>query len=399
MNSDLQKRVFGTIGAGIAGLSASILVAKLGMRTHIFEKRSNEEVGGVGIQLTPNALRSLVPLNVLDDLISESYTPERLIVNDAHLSGEVSSLKLKDIMNKKFGFPYLTSSRSLLHKILLTRASRDPLIEISFNSNIVSINDNDDVICKSSNGKSFSFKNVLICNGIKNTLINDHSIKRHASPASWVLRTCLSGKDLPNNVLKNINLWMGKRFHVVSYPINKKLDINVVLVKRSSIPHMVMKEPNNDLSHLRSLNIENKNLIYLLSNVRTWSVWPLYQTKIIKRAKTIYSQNTLCLGDAGHPLYPHLAQGAALALEDSYTLYKLLYKYSDDNFNISEVFEKFAKFRIHRYQRMQIESRLNGIVFQQQGVLRLMRNLFIKNYGSSLLEKNWIYENKSISHI
>ena len=73
---------------------------------------------------------------------------------------------------------------------------------------------------------------------------------------------------------------MGKKFHVVSYPINNRLDINIVLVKKNMNSYMGMKEFNNDLPPLRTLNIKNQNLSYLLNNVETWSAWPLYQTRI-----------------------------------------------------------------------------------------------------------------------
>ena len=82
MDNCSEREIFGAIGAGIAGLSASLYIAKLGMKTHIFEKRRDTDSGGVGIQLTPNALYSLAPLNVLDDLIAESFFPEKLIVSD-----------------------------------------------------------------------------------------------------------------------------------------------------------------------------------------------------------------------------------------------------------------------------------------------------------------------------
>ena len=394
-----EKKFFGAIGAGIAGLSSSLYLAKLGIETHIFEKRCHTEVGGVGIQLTPNALHSLAPLNVLDSLIAGSVFPEKLIVSDAHLPGELNSIQLRGKMEDKFGFPYLTVSRDFLHKILLKRANKESLIKINFNSKIISIKNEDAVVCTTDHGKNFPFTYILICNGItRNLTKNDSSIELGFSD-SKVLRTCLSGKDLPRDILKNINLWMGKSFHVVSYPINNKSDLNVVIVKKNRRPLGDEQKIENELFNPRSLSIQNQNLAYLLKNITSWSAWPLYRTGVVIRTKKIYTHNSLQIGDAGHPLYPHLAQGAALALEDSYTLYKLLHKYRSDKVYISKVFQKFAELRIRRYQRMQIESRLNGKIFQQQGLLRVIRNILVKNFGPRLMEKDWIYENKNINRI
>ena len=399
MDKYSERNIFGAVGAGIAGLSASLYLAKLGIETHIFEKRCHTGVGGVGIQLTPNALYSLAPLNVLDSLIPESFVPEKLIVSDAHLPGELNSIQLKGEMEHKFGFPYLTVSRDSLHKILLKRANEESLIKINFNSKIISIKNEGSVICKTDHGKKFPFTNILICNGITSNLTkNDSSIGLDISD-SKVLRACLSGKDLPRDILKNINLWMGKSFHVVSYPINNKSDINVVIVKNNRRPSGDEQKIENESFNPSSLSIQNQNLAHLLKDITSWSVWPLYRTGIVVRTKKFYSHNSLHIGDAGHPLYPHLAQGAALAIEDSYTLYKLLHKYRSDKLNISKVFQNFAKLRIRRYQRMQIESRLNGKIFQQQGLLRVIRNILVKNFGPRLMKKDWIYENKNINRI
>ncbi|MDA9690225.1 hypothetical protein N9V13_07450, partial [Betaproteobacteria bacterium] len=240
---------------------------------------------------------------------------------------------------------------------------------------------------------------ILICNGITNNLTKtDLSIGSGLTDAK-VLRTRLSGKDLPQTILKNINLWMGKGFHVVSYPINKESDLNVVIVKKNRGSLGDKKKIENELFNQRSLSLQNQNLAHLLKDITSWSVWPLYRTGIVTRAKKIYSHNSLYIGDAGHPLYPHLAQGAALALEDSLVLYKLLHKYKADQLTISKIFQKFAQLRIRRYQRMQIESRLNGKIFQQQGLLRIIRNILVKNLGPRLMEKDWIYESKNISRI
>ena len=399
MGNYSKREMFGAIGAGIAGLSASLYIAKLGIKTHIFEKRSDTEVDGVGIQLTPNALYSLAPLNVLDELIAGSFFPEKLVISDAHLPGQLNSIQLKGKMEHKFGFPYLTSSRNLLHKILLKRADEESLIKISFNSKIISMKNEDKVICKTDLRKNLAFEYALVCNGIASNLTcNDSNIRLGFSDTK-ILRTCLSGKDLPQDILKNINLWMGKSFHVVSYPINNKSDLNVVLIKKNRESLRDETKLENELFNPSVLSVQNQNLAHLLKHITSWSLWPLYRTEIITRTKNIYSRNSLCIGDAGHPLYPHLAQGAALALEDSYTLYKLLRRYAGDKLHISKVFQNFAELRIRRYQRMQLESRLNGKIFQQQGLLRFIRNILLRNFGPRLMEKDWIYEDKNISRI
>ena len=49
-------------GGGIAGLTASLLLARAGMRATVLEQTAKLEETGAGLQLSPNASRVLIAL-------------------------------------------------------------------------------------------------------------------------------------------------------------------------------------------------------------------------------------------------------------------------------------------------------------------------------------------------
>ncbi|MEQ9248532.1 MAG: FAD-dependent oxidoreductase, partial [Nitratireductor sp.] len=56
------------VGAGIAGLTAALAMARRGLPVRIYERAPELTEVGAGLQLSPNATRLLARLGVLDAL-------------------------------------------------------------------------------------------------------------------------------------------------------------------------------------------------------------------------------------------------------------------------------------------------------------------------------------------
>ena len=57
-------------GAGIAGLTAALALARAGMRVTVLEQAAKLEETGAGLQLSPNASRVLIALGLRERLAS-----------------------------------------------------------------------------------------------------------------------------------------------------------------------------------------------------------------------------------------------------------------------------------------------------------------------------------------
>jgi salicylate hydroxylase len=97
------------------------------------------------------------------------------------------------------------------------------------------------------------------------------------------------------------------------------------------------------------------------------------------------------LGDAAHPLRPYLAQGAALALEDAWTLGQMLSEGMGQPVDWPLLLQRFARTRWRRNARVQTRSARNGTIFHASGLLRWSRNMAMRGMGESLLDNPWLY--------
>jgi salicylate hydroxylase len=77
------------------------------------------------------------------------------------------------------------------------------------------------------------------------------------------------------------------------------------------------------------------------------------------------------LGDAAHLMLQYFAQGAAMAMEDAIAL-AVAADAADGDF--AAAFQRYQALRLVRASRVQISSRMLGLLYHADGVSRLVRN-------------------------
>jgi salicylate hydroxylase len=98
----------------------------------------------------------------------------------------------------------------------------------------------------------------------------------------------------------------------------------------------------------------------LLDKVESCFWWGLYDRKPLR--KWINGHLAL-LGDAAHPMLPHLGQGANQAIEDGTALAVLLQKCNGD---VNEALQKYEALRRPRTSFIQAEARKNGLRYDSK---------------------------------
>jgi salicylate hydroxylase len=94
------------------------------------------------------------------------------------------------------------------------------------------------------------------------------------------------------------------------------------------------------------------------------------------------------LGDAAHPMFPYLAQGAGMAIEDAATL-GACFKAADQT--VPQRLQSYGQMRWQRNARVQARSARNGKIFHSQGLTALGRNMAMRVLGERLLDVPWLY--------
>jgi salicylate hydroxylase len=96
------------------------------------------------------------------------------------------------------------------------------------------------------------------------------------------------------------------------------------------------------------------------------------------------------LGDAAHAILPHLAQGAAMAIEDAYVLARHL---TADSTDIPARLRAYEHERQKRTAQAQAQSRQQGRIYPMSGLAALARNAVLRRFGAARLQQrlDWIY--------
>ena len=386
------------IGAGISGLSSAIALKNFPLQIKIFEKNKTFSTLGAGIQLGPNGTRVLSSLGLLDSIIKKSSQPRRLNVFDIQKNKYLCGMKLGSNTVNKYGFPYLTILRSDLHSTLQKNLDKCKNVEVirGFEMDGLEVlKDRISVIDKK--GKNFNSRALIGSDGI-HSIVRKLQFKNDSVGAnqSTAYRTLIKNdcKSISKHS-KDIKIWFGNAFHAITYPVGINNDINVVVVTKQ-IHHNDFGWSNP--CHLNEFfsffsPYPNSEITKLISVTSEWYKWPIFGCRPIKRTNEMTRGSIILLGDAAHYMKPHLAQGASMALEDSYQLLNFL-KCSKFNKQIkwNNIFFDISKKRIRRIHAVQKKSIYNGYIFQWSGILRLLRNFLLRVFGESILDQKWLFK-------
>ncbi len=105
-------------GAGIAGMTMALALAKFGATVVVLERSPNVQEFGAGLQISPNARHCLNQLGLGDALDRVSLEPRALDIYPQGAQRPLLSMELGPIMRERFGAPYAVMHRADLADVL-----------------------------------------------------------------------------------------------------------------------------------------------------------------------------------------------------------------------------------------------------------------------------------------
>jgi salicylate hydroxylase len=346
------------IGAGISGLTAGICLSKKNIPSVIYERNSAISDVSAGINLSPNATNLLQKIGVLEDLISISHQPSKVVFRD-HEGKKISSYKMNRGDEK-----YLTLNRKGLIGLLYDKY-KELGGEVVFNNKVEDVKNND----IASKDKSFDAELIFGCDGINSSL---RTKKFESVPplfSGFIAWRSIKEFSPPfeKNGGEDINFYLGPNSHIVTYPIGENTYSATCIIKSSDwIKESWVSEGTKSQFQADFKNWNSELLTYLADS-------KLYKWGIFQRSplESFSTNNIFLLGDSAHAMVPFLGQGSCLAIEDSYCLAEIL----DKKKFIHDAKKIFDDFRISRckniYKRSLRQAKLNHI---SNPLLTFLRN-------------------------
>ncbi|AOW15734.1 FAD-dependent oxidoreductase [Hydrogenophaga crassostreae] len=392
-------------GGGIGGLGAALALSREGVAVDLLEQASAFGEVGAGLQLGPNAVRVLDAWGLLGALKGVAAFPEALRVRDVSKGTALGALTLGFEARQRYGQVYATVHRADLHGLLLEAVERQSGVRLRLNQRVASyVEGGSGIRVTDEDGSLFEGQALLGCDGlwsrVRSQMLGAQPVR---SSGHLAYRGLVRTGDLPPSLRACVvTAWLGPRLHAVHYPVRRGDWFNVVVVVQGVIGQGHGGEVGSDPqswtheAHAadlrRTLGPVSSDLLAVVDAVGDWKLWPLNDRAPMAGAREHAQGRVALLGDAAHPLRPYLAQGAAMALEDAWTMGQLVGEANSQPVNWPELLQRFARTRWQRNARVQSRSARNGTIFHAEGPLRWSRNAAMWALGETLLDNPWLYE-------
>ncbi|WPH01119.1 3-hydroxybenzoate 6-hydroxylase 1 [Acrodontium crateriforme] len=334
------------IGAGMGGLTTALALAKKGFRNiNVYETASNLGFVGAGIQLAPNMARILDTLGVWADIEKEAVDLLETSIRQGSTDEELGHVDLHSIRSK-YKYPHMVGHRASLAGSIYEGCKREKAIVFHFATSIVEVESygpQPAFTVKPRNGepKKIHCDVLLAADGVKSA-VRDQMLRLKNVDAKIIdtgqaaYRIMLTREEMANDpeLLKLVDSnavtrWIGEKRHIIAYPVSSGQIYNLSTVQPdlnfASAPSATYTTKGSKPQMMKTFDDFCPMVKRMLDLVPDGEVceWKL---RVHERLPFWVVDQTALVGDACHPTLPHLAQGAAQAIEDGAVLAVVLSK-------------------------------------------------------------------------
>ncbi len=350
-------------GGGIGGLTAALCCLRREMDVEVFERSPAIAEVGAGIQISPNAMRVFQSLGLGQKIQQAGFLPERLETRMGQ-SGRV----LFSIPAQSWDAPYVHIHRADLIEILQAAATEHRSFKLHLDAEVTGYAQGLKAALHLSDGRSFKGDYLIGADGI-HSKIREQMIGPDAPEftgnVAWraTVPTKLLGDLAP---APNATVWMGDQRHAVTYRLRGGELTNFVgVVERGDWQKESWTEPGE----LKALKADFADWHPVISNlINHVASDDLYRWALFDRAPLCEwtDGRVALLGDSAHAMLPFMAQGAAMAIEDSFVLAREISReISNTDEPSPQALKTYQAARYQRCSRVQYISRLNMKTFHR----------------------------------
>lgn len=346
------------IGGGIGGLAAALSLRQAGFAVEVYEQAPELTQIGGGINMGPNAVRVLYRLGLRDGMEREGVRPIGTHQRRWQDGRTLQRARLNPLCEELYGAPHITIHRA---DLLAVVAAGFPAEHIHLGHRLVGLAQRGDGIeARFDNGARIAADVLVGADGI-------HS----------AVRACLFGEEdpqfagcvayrglVPAERVADLGLelgsqsWVGPGAHLVHYFVSRGRLLNFVgWTQHDTWNREDWTDRATVARALAAFQGWHPQIGRIINAADECFIWALFDRDPLPRWSM--GRATL-LGDACHPMYPFMGQGAAQAIEDGAALAACLAQGADDP---AAALLRYERLRLPRVTRLQQMSRANKTRF------------------------------------
>jgi 6-hydroxynicotinate 3-monooxygenase len=340
----MNKPRIAIIGAGLGGVAAAALMQRRGHDVRLYEQAPAFSRLGAGIHLGPNVMKIMRRIGCEDALNAMGSHPDYWYSRDWQTAEAISQIPLGDYALKTYGASYLTVHRGDFHKLMTDAVAPGT---IAFGKCLQTVEDTGSEVRLTFADGSVETADIVIGADGVNSKIREHLLG--AEPPRYTgyvaHRAVFPASLLGNRPYDMCVKWWSQDRHMMVYYVTERRDeyYYVTGVPQAEWPTGVSVMESSREEMREAFEGYHPDVLNLIDVSPSISKWPLLERDPLP----LWSRGRLVLlGDACHPMKPHMAQGAAMAIEDAAMLTRCF-----DEVGITDYMGAFALYEANRAAR------------------------------------------------
>ena len=364
----VQEKRIAVIGAGLGGAVAGALLQQAGFDATVFEQAECFSRIGAGIHVGPNVMKVFRRLGLEKQLSDLGSHPDFWFSRDGETGDYRARIPLGDFAKREYGAAYVTVHRGDMHMLELTALRPGSL---RFGKKLSGIEERErDVLLSFDDGTTEITDIVVGADGINSRLREALLGLEKPLYSGWVgHRSLIHGEKLRAYAAREgfefedcVKWWSADRHMMVYYTTASRDEYYYV----TGAPHPAWDfqgafVPSSREEMYEAFGHYHPAVRALIDLSEEVTKWPL----LTRSPLPVWSQGrVVLLGDACHPMKPHMAQGAGMAIEDAAMLTRCLVETGLNDYRTG--FALYEANRRDRASRVQSVSNANTFLRQQE---------------------------------